>query len=128
MSEAIELNSVVEGEVIIIKPFGAIVQLPDNSQGLVHISHISNRFVQNIEDFVNVGDAVKVKVIGIDPESGKISLSMKEAEPAAPPSPGAYENSGDRKAINNSFEEKMKEWLKSSNERQTGLNKRNKRR
>lgn len=128
---AVELNAIVEGEVLKIKAFGAIVQLPDKSQGLVHISHISNRFVQNIEEFVNVGDIVSVKVIGIDPESGKISLSMKETEPA--PAPSSYRSgrssySNDRPSSDGSFEEKFKDWLKSSNERQAGLNKRNKRR
>ncbi|MDR1643319.1 MAG: S1 RNA-binding domain-containing protein, partial [Clostridiales bacterium] len=48
MSEKIEIKigSIYEGKVVRLKPFGAIVSLPDNSQGLVHISHISNSYVQ----------------------------------------------------------------------------------
>ena len=131
MSEAIEINSIVEGEVIRIKPFGAIVLLPDNRQGLVHISHISSKYVQNITDYVNVGDAVTVKVLSIEAETGKISLSMKDAEPPKPVERPAYEpdfNRGGFGGQPNSFEDKFKDWLKSANERQAGLNKRNKRR
>ena len=132
MSEVVvEVNSIVEGEVIRIKPFGAIVLLPDNRQGLVHISHISSKYVQDIADYVNMGDVVTVKVLSIEAETGKIALSMKDAEP-----PKTYERqpsaqdshfrpSGEQSA---SFEDKFKDWLKSANERQAGLNKRNKRR
>ena len=130
MSEALEINSIVEGEVVRIKPFGAIVLLPGGKQGLVHISHISSRYVQNITDFVNVGDVVKVKVLTIEAETGRISLSMMEAEPPKPFEQRMPE--ADSRAYGggdaSSFEDKFKDWLKSANERQAGLNKRNKRR
>ena len=60
MAEKIETGSVVEGKVVRIKPFGAIVQLEGGAQGLVHISQIANGFVQDINDHVAVGDTVKV--------------------------------------------------------------------
>ena len=119
-----EIGSIVDGTVIRIKPFGAIVSLPDKLQGLVHISHISTSFVQDIEDHISVGDEVKVKVISKDPETGKISLSIKEA---SVPVQNEY-RPRQPAATDSSFEDKFKEWLKSSNERQAGLNKRNKRR
>ena len=128
MSEAVEVSSIVEGEVLRIKPFGAIVLLPDNKQGLVHISHISSKYVQNIEDYVAVGDKVMVKVLSIEEESGKISLSMKDAEP---PKTFDRQVEPDRRPfgdVSPSFEDKFKDWLKNANERQAGLNKRNKRR
>ena len=133
MAEKIEAGQVYEGKVVRIKPFGAIVSLPGNVQGLVHISHISNSYVQNVEDHLAVGDVINVKVLSADPESGKISLSMKETpqrepdenEPEFvvynPPRKPTQEQMG-------TFEEKFKDWLKASNERQAGLNKRNKRR
>jgi len=130
--DKVEVGQILEGKVIRIKPFGAIVSLPDNSQGLVHISHVAASFVQNITDFVNEEDVVKVKVMSVDPETGKISLSMKEA--AAPParSSQSYDfrarSSKSPVDANSTFEEKFKEWQKISNERHAGLNKRNKRR
>ncbi len=133
MSETIEVGSILEGKVVRIKPFGAIVSLPDNTQGLVHISHISTSFVQNISDFLNVGDTVTVKVLSQDTQTGKISLSIKEAVQTKKPqrSRDAQQDFGHQKKPQEqaySFEDKFKEWLKASNERQAGLNKRNNRR
>ena len=130
MSEKIEVGCIVDGKVVKTKPFGAIVTLPGGVQGLVHISHISTSFVQNIADYVKVGQLVKVKVISIDAESGKISLSMKEASEPTETTVKKQPQNDMRAApnVNSSFEDKFKEWLKVSNERQAGLNKRNKRR
>ena len=75
MSEKLEVGSIVEGKVVRVKPFGAIVSL-GNTQGLVHISQVANSFVQDINDHVKVGDMVKVKVLSIDEESHKIALSI----------------------------------------------------
>lgn len=117
-----------------LKPFGAIVSLPDNSQGLVHISHISSSYVQNVDDHLAVGDIVNVKVLTSDPSASKISLSMKEIQQPEPvqerESAMEYEQRANRGnyADGGGFEEKFKEWLKASNERQAGLHKRNKRR
>ena len=146
MAEKIEAGSVVEGKVVRIKPFGAIVQLEDGGQGLVHISQIANGFVQNINDHVAVGDTVKVKVMSVDEENRKIALSIRDAMPKAPRNqqgfkPREHKNNYEPEAARqfadeperpkdpvDDFEEKMKEWLKQSNERQAGINKRNNRR
>lgn len=145
MAEKIEAGSVVEGKVVRIKPFGAIVQLEDGGQGLVHISQIANGFVQDINDHVTIGDTVKVKVMSIDEENKKIALSIRDALPKAPRQQnfkprehknnyeprGAKQSAADTAQTKdpvNDFEEKMKEWLKQSNERQAGINKRNNRR
>lgn len=56
---------------------GAIVQLTPNIDGMVHISAIANERVNKIEDYIKVGDVVKVKVMGIDKEKGRIELSRK---------------------------------------------------
>ena len=131
-TEKLEVGAIVEGKVVNLKPFGAIVILPDNAQGLVHISHISTNFVQNVNDYISVGDVVKVKVLSIDPTTKKISLSIKEAarhagpDDAPAPTP-SFERTRAPEA-SNSFEDKVKEWIKISNERHAGLNKRNKRR
>ena len=77
MSEKVQVGTIVEGKVLRIKPFGAIVSLGDKTQGLVHISQVANSFVQDINEHVSVGDIVKVKVIKIDMERKKVALSMK---------------------------------------------------
>lgn len=124
----LEIGSILEGSVIRLKPFGAIVSLPDNKQGLVHISHVSSKFIEKIEDHVSVGDVVKVKVIGIDDETKKISLSIKEAMPqekkAFTPKPKLQK--APQAPV--TFEDKLSDWLKDSTEKQATLNKRSKRR
>ena len=73
-----EIGSVVEGKVTGVMPFGAFVSFNENQSGLVHISEITNEYIENINDYIKNGDLVKVKIIGID-KSGKISLSIKKA-------------------------------------------------
>lgn len=145
MAEKLEVGNIIEGKVIRIKPFGAIISLGNQTQGLVHISQIANSFVQDINEHLAVGDIVKVKVISIDEAANKISLSIRDTLPPVPKPPRSdkpakpreqksnYENRTQRPSDEYSkpsqnptldFEDKMKEWLKQSNERQAGLNKR----
>ena len=79
------VGNIVEGKVTGITKFGAFVDLGDGKTGMVHISEVAPTFVKEIRDFVKENDTVKVKVLSIS-EDGKISLSMKKAEPqqAAP--------------------------------------------
>lgn len=74
-----ELESVLDGTVISVVPFGAFVDIGSKESGLVHISELSSEYVKDINTFIKKGDRVRVKVIRID-ENGKISLSMKQAE------------------------------------------------
>ncbi len=80
----VENGKIYEGTVKSIAKYGVFVDIanPDNQKlmGMVHISEISRSYVNEIREFVKEGQAVKVKVIGIG-EGGKISLSMKQAEP-----------------------------------------------
>ena len=62
---AIEVGNVFEGRVTGVKPFGAFVALPEGRVGMVHISEVSNEFVQDINTVLHDGDAVKVQVINI---------------------------------------------------------------
>ena len=75
----VSVGSILEGKVVSVMPFGAFVDIGNKQSGLVHISELSSRYVKDINDCVKKGDNVKVKVIKID-ESGKISLSMKQAD------------------------------------------------
>ena len=58
---AIEVGNVFEGRVTGVKPFGAFVALPEGRVGMVHISEVSNEFVQDINTVLHDGDAVKVQ-------------------------------------------------------------------
>ena len=79
---SVELNAVMKGKVTGIQSFGAFVELEgEKKQGLVHISEVSNTYVKDINEFLTVGQEVEVKVIKIDEEKGKISLSMRALMP-----------------------------------------------
>ena len=82
----LEVGSVLKGKVTGIAKFGAFVTLAPNVSGLVHISEVSNTYVNNIEDYLTVGQEVTVKVISID-GNNRINLSIKQAQ----------ENSGERR-------------------------------
>lgn len=74
----IEVGEILLGKVVRIATFGAFVELTDNKDGLLHISQISDKRVNKVEDVLNIGDEILVKVIEID-NQGKIKLSRKEA-------------------------------------------------
>ncbi len=77
----VEVGAVVEGTVTGITKFGAFVSLPDGKSGLVHISEIANTYVSDVNEFLKLGDKVKVRVLAVTPD-GKINLSIKKAEEA----------------------------------------------
>ncbi|WP_070089857.1 S1 RNA-binding domain-containing protein [Merdimonas faecis] len=74
----IQIGTVMTGTVESLQNYGAFVRLEDGLSGLVHVSQISQKRVKSPKDVLNVGDEVKVKIIGI--KDGKISLSMKALE------------------------------------------------
>ena len=75
--EDLEEDMVLTGTVRNVVDFGAFVDIGIKNDGLVHISQISNKRVKNASDLLTVGDIVKVKVIGLDKEKARVSLSMK---------------------------------------------------
>ena len=112
----------LNGKITSVKKFGAFVELENGKSGLVHISELSEKFVEKVEDVVNVGDEVivedvvsvgqevTVRVKEVTPE-GKINLSMKPARPEKPARPALDLD----KAITN--------FLKDSDEKQSALKK-----
>jgi len=74
---ALGVGEIVEGKVTGLTKFGAFVSLPEEKVGMIHISEVSTTYVKDIGDFLEKGQAVKVKVLSID-ENGKISLSLKQ--------------------------------------------------
>lgn len=77
---AVEIGAILEGKVTGITNFGAFVEFPDKTTGMVHISEVSSSFIKDIHEKLSEGDIVKVKVIDIN-EKGKIALSIKKALP-----------------------------------------------
>ena len=74
-----QVGSILEGKVTTITKFGAFVALEGGKSGLVHISEIANTFVNDVHDFLQEGQTVKVLVLST--ENGKINLSIKKALP-----------------------------------------------
>ena len=79
IAKDIEVNGVYDGVVTKIMPFGAFIDLGGGKEGLLHISKISSKRVENVEDVLSVGDEVTVKVYEIDSQ-GRINLTMKDLE------------------------------------------------
>jgi S1 RNA binding domain protein len=123
---SIEVGSKVQGKVTGITNFGAFVELPEGSTGLVHISEVADNYVKDINEHLKVGDQVEVKVINVE-KDGKIGLSIKKAketpQPQRPRSNGPRNNRKDQHHNNKpeSFEQKMNRFLKDSEDRLSSL-------
>jgi len=80
----IKIGDVVEGEVVSISPFGVFIKTKKpvvDLDGLVHISEVAWEKVENPEDYFQVGQKIKAKVIGIEKETGRLNLSVKQLKP-----------------------------------------------
>ena len=125
---SIEVGSKLEGKITGITRFGAFVLLPGGVTGLVHISEISDSYVKDIHDHLQVNDEVTVKVINVD-KDGKIGLSIRQARDDAPPRPAPQRSGGfggNRPRGNTghtrmTFEDKMLRFQKDSEERLQAL-------
>ena len=138
----LQVGSILEGKVTSITKFGAFVALDNGKSGLVHISEIANTFVNDVHDFLQEGQAVKVLVLSV--ENGKINLSIKRMlprpeHPARGPRPGGHPAAGAAHAAphphaapraqqplppsgDQSFEDKLKQFLSSSEGKMADLN------
>ncbi len=92
----------LEGNVTKVVTFGAFVEILDGVEGLVHISELAQHHVENPREIIQPGDPVRVKILEIDSERRRLSLSIKRVEgqvlpvrPIEPPVDGAEETSGD---------------------------------
>ncbi|SFF03664.1 S1 domain-containing RNA-binding protein [Alteribacillus iranensis] len=125
---SIEVGSKVQGKVTGITNFGAFVELPDGKTGLVHISEVADKYVEDINQFLSVGDEVTVKVMKVE-DDGKIGLSIRKAQERPKEE---RQRGGDRRGQGKkprtqqrplSFEEKMNRFMKDSEERLSSLRK-----
>ena len=125
----VTVGAILDGKVTGIMKFGAFVSLPGGRSGLVHISEIAYTYVNQVSDHLQVGQEVKVKVIGID-DAGRINLSIKKAMDPPPqqdrrrsnaPSPAAPRTGDKRSAAPPSFEDKLKQFMADSDSRMSGV-------
>ncbi|AIM16620.1 MULTISPECIES: S1 domain-containing RNA-binding protein [Neobacillus] len=123
---SIEVGSKLQGKVTGITNFGAFVELPDGSTGLVHISEVADNYVKDINDHLKVGDQVDVKVLNVE-KDGKIGLSIKKAKDKPEAERRQSHSQRPRQARANdrnrmeSFEQKMARFLKDSEDRLSSL-------
>lgn len=123
----VSVGKVVEGTVTGITNFGAFIQLPEGKSGLVHISEISHDYVEKVADYLKRGEKVKVKVLSIT-DDNKISLSIRQAKPKTSQPAELEWNRPDDVQKNMSFEDKLSQFLKDSNERMDQIKTRDTRR
>ncbi len=78
MTAEVKVGTIYAGKVVSIREFGAFVEIAPDTDGLVHVSELSDKYVDRVEDIIKLGDQVRVKVINID-DTGRIKLSRKAA-------------------------------------------------
>ena len=97
-------GDIFECEVKSLTNFGAFVEVADGIQGLVHVSEISYKHVDKPSDVLEVGQTVKVKVLNIDPNERRISLSMKAADSKGSENEGSHSHSSyNRNSVNKKY-------------------------
>lgn len=124
MTDNIEKGQVIQGKVTGIQPYGAFVALNDSVQGLVHISEVTHGYVKDINEYLSISDEVTVKVLDINEESNKISLSIRATEEAPkkekkqPAPKSTKSNTQDTNAAGfNTLKDKLEEWIDQSKDR-----------
>jgi S1 RNA binding domain protein len=118
---SIEVGSKLQGKVTGITNFGAFVELPGGTTGLVHISEVADNYVKDINEHLKVGDEVTVKVL--NEKDGKIGLSIRKAKDQPPQQQRPRSNSRQQyePRVKENFEQKMARFLKDSEDRLTTL-------
>ncbi|MCG3088618.1 S1 domain-containing post-transcriptional regulator GSP13 [Sporosarcina cyprini] len=124
MARKYEVGEELSGKVTGIQPYGAFVALDEETQGLVHISEITYGFVRDINDYLAIGQEVNVKVLEVDEEAGKISLSIRalqETTDAAKKNKMAKNRKSLQDRVKehdadgfNSLKDKLKDWIERS--------------
>ncbi|GAB4072756.1 S1 domain-containing post-transcriptional regulator GSP13 [Barrientosiimonas marina] len=122
MIDNYETGQVLNGKVRGIQSYGAFVALDDETQGLVHISEITHSYVQDIHAFLTVGDDVNVKVLSVDTEKNRISLSIRATEEPSQEHANPSKSAAPKQADNtnsgfNILESKLDEWIQQSEDR-----------
>ncbi|MFA5602778.1 MAG: S1 RNA-binding domain-containing protein [Bacilli bacterium] len=105
-----EKGNIIKGNVTGIENYGVFVNIDKEYNGLIHISELSYRFVRSINDFINIGETIYVKVIDIDNKNKQLKLSIKDIN---------YKSGKNKKNIIietkngfNPLRNKLKDWIK----------------
>ncbi len=131
---SIEIGSTVEGTVVKIADYGAIVRLFGGKMGLVHISEVADAYVRDVRDYLSENDCIFVKVLRVN-DKGRYELSAKQADSDAvsrrerkyPSKPESSDREirelqpERRQKVPVTFEDKLSRFLKDSEERQSDL-------
>ena len=135
----LSVGQIVEGKITGITNFGVFLDIGEGKSGLVHISEVARSYVNDINEFVKVGDVVKAKILTVG-DDGKISLSIKKAlEPeksevrkerrerrtTPPPKPDGSYTWMPKKQEPASFEEMMNRFKQTSDEKFSDLKREN---
>ncbi|WP_164668280.1 S1 domain-containing post-transcriptional regulator GSP13 [Virgibacillus doumboii] len=121
MTNKFETGQILNGKITGIQPYGAFVALDEEIQGLVHISEVTHGYVKDINDHLAVGDEVKVKVLNVDEENSKVSLSIRATEEPPKNRPKPHTNQAPKQEANSGFntlKDKLEEWIEQSEERE----------
>ncbi len=78
--ESFRPGDIVTGKVIGTKPYGAFILIGEKIVGLLHISEISDNYVHDVNDYIKVGESIKIKILDIDYKDNKAKLSLKALE------------------------------------------------
>ncbi len=135
----LEVGKVVNGVVTGITKFGAFVDIGEGKTGLVHISEISTQYVNDVSEFLQNGQQVKVKILGVN-DNGKLNLSIRKAEEPermqrpqqrnnytprdkAPSSRGSQNRESAQNSQPAGFEDMLSKFMHSSDEKLSGMRK-----
>jgi len=83
VEEKYPVGSILTRKIVRIRPFGAFIELEPGVDGLVHISQVAPTRIERIEDVIQPGQEVDVKVLAVDPDAKRISLSIRDALPVS---------------------------------------------
>ncbi|WP_173915766.1 S1 domain-containing post-transcriptional regulator GSP13 [Halobacillus sp. Marseille-Q1614] len=124
MSDKFQEGQVLEGKVTGIQPYGAFVALDEKVQGLVHISEVTHGYVKDINEHLTEGDEVQVKILNIDEQSNKYSLSIRATQEAPkqeqrrPRKQAPKQQQEEASAGFNTLKDKLEDWIKQSDDRE----------
>jgi general stress protein 13 len=120
MTSTYKAGQLLEGKVTGIQPYGAFVALDEDTQGLVHISEVTHGYVKDINEHLAIGDEVKVKILHVDEEQNKVSLSIRATEEppvktSQPKKKPAVKQQQDQQSSGfNTLKDKLEEWIEQS--------------
>lgn len=73
-----QVGDLIVGTVTNVKPFALFLSFSDNTNGMLHISELSDKYVRDVESFASIGDEIKVKILSIDDTNGFLRVSLKQ--------------------------------------------------